>query len=50
MPVGFKNGTDGSIQVALDAMRSALQPGQQTSEFASLNHAVSPRASAENPA
>jgi 3-deoxy-7-phosphoheptulonate synthase len=26
MPVGFKNGTDGSIQVALDAMRSALQP------------------------
>ncbi|MDB5078501.1 MAG: phospho-2-dehydro-3-deoxyheptonate aldolase [Chloroflexi bacterium] len=24
MPVGFKNGTDGSIQVALDAMKSAL--------------------------
>jgi 3-deoxy-7-phosphoheptulonate synthase len=26
MPVGFKNGTDGSIQVAIDAMRSALMP------------------------
>jgi 3-deoxy-7-phosphoheptulonate synthase len=26
MPVGFKNGTDGSIQVALDAMQSALRP------------------------
>jgi len=26
MPVGFKNGTDGSIQTALDAMRSARAP------------------------
>lgn len=26
MPVGFKNGTDGSIQVALDAIRSASYP------------------------
>ena len=26
MPVGFKNGTDGSIQTALDAMRSACAP------------------------
>ena len=26
MPVGFKNGTDGSIQVAIDALRSALTP------------------------
>jgi 3-deoxy-7-phosphoheptulonate synthase len=26
MPVGFKNGTDGSIQVALDAIRSASHP------------------------
>lgn len=26
MPVGFKNGTDGSLQVAIDAMRSALHP------------------------
>ncbi len=26
MPVGFKNGTDGSIQVAIDALRSALSP------------------------
>ncbi len=26
MPVGFKNGTDGSIQTALDAMRSACTP------------------------
>ena len=26
MPVGFKNGTDGSIQTALDAMRSAFAP------------------------
>lgn len=26
MPVGFKNGTDGSIQVAIDAIRSASHP------------------------
>lgn len=26
MPVGFKNGTDGSIQVALDALQSAIKP------------------------
>ncbi|HEX2913807.1 MAG TPA: 3-deoxy-7-phosphoheptulonate synthase [Chloroflexia bacterium] len=26
MPVGFKNGTDGSIQVAIDAMHSAMAP------------------------
>lgn len=26
MPVGFKNGTDGSIKVALNALQSALQP------------------------
>lgn len=26
MPVGFKNGTDGSVQTALDAMRSARSP------------------------
>ena len=26
MPVGFKNGTDGGVQVALDAMRSACRP------------------------
>jgi 3-deoxy-7-phosphoheptulonate synthase len=26
MPVGFKNGTDGEIQVAIDAMRSACTP------------------------
>lgn len=26
MPVGFKNGTDGSIQVALDALRAAVTP------------------------
>lgn len=25
-PVGFKNGTDGNVQVAIDAMRSALSP------------------------
>ena len=25
-PVGFKNGTDGSIQIAIDAIRSASQP------------------------
>ena len=25
-PVGFKNGTDGNVQVAVDAMRSALAP------------------------
>ena len=25
-PVGFKNGTDGNVQVAIDAMRSALTP------------------------
>jgi 3-deoxy-7-phosphoheptulonate synthase len=26
MPVGFKNGTDGSVQVAIDAIRSAAHP------------------------
>jgi 3-deoxy-7-phosphoheptulonate synthase len=26
MPVGFKNGTDGSIQIAIDAIRSASHP------------------------
>lgn len=26
MPVGFKNGTDGSVQVAIDALHSALRP------------------------
>ena len=26
MPVGFKNGTDGTIQVALDALQSAINP------------------------
>lgn len=26
MPVGFKNATDGNVQVAIDAMKAALQP------------------------
>jgi 3-deoxy-7-phosphoheptulonate synthase len=26
MPVGFKNGTDGSVQVAIDAVRAAREP------------------------
>ena len=26
MPVGFKNGTDGSLQIAIDAMHSAMRP------------------------
>jgi 3-deoxy-7-phosphoheptulonate synthase len=26
MPVGFKNGTDGSLQIAIDAMKSAMTP------------------------
>ncbi len=26
MPVGFKNGTDGSLQVAIDAMHAAMRP------------------------
>jgi 3-deoxy-7-phosphoheptulonate synthase len=26
MPVGFKNGTDGGLQIAIDAMRSAMSP------------------------
>ncbi|MEY2408485.1 MAG: 3-deoxy-7-phosphoheptulonate synthase [Verrucomicrobiota bacterium] len=26
MPVGFKNGTDGSLQIAIDAMKSAMSP------------------------
>src|SRR3990167_3280957 len=26
MPIGFKNGTDGNIEVALNAMKSALKP------------------------
>lgn len=33
MPVGFKNGTDGSIQVAIDAMHSALS----THSFLGIN-------------
>lgn len=28
MPVGFKNGTDGTIQLAIDAVRSASHPHQ----------------------
>jgi 3-deoxy-7-phosphoheptulonate synthase len=28
MPVGFKNGTDGAVQVAVDAVRSAAHPHQ----------------------
>jgi len=28
MPVGFKNGTDGTVQVAIDAVRSAAHPHQ----------------------
>jgi 3-deoxy-7-phosphoheptulonate synthase len=28
MPVGFKNGTDGNIQVAVDAIRAAMHPHQ----------------------
>jgi 3-deoxy-7-phosphoheptulonate synthase len=28
MPVGFKNGTDGTVQVAIDAIRSAAHPHQ----------------------
>ena len=28
MPVGFKNGTDGGVQVAIDAVRSAAHPHQ----------------------
>lgn len=34
MPVGFKNGTDGSIQVALNAMHSAREPHN----FLGINH------------
>ena len=26
MPVGFKNGTDGSLQIAIDAMGAAMRP------------------------
>ena len=26
MPVGFKNGTDGGVQIAIDAVRAAAQP------------------------
>lgn len=26
MPVGFKNGTDGSLQIAIDAMKAAMHP------------------------
>ena len=28
MPVGFKNGTDGTVQIAIDAVRSAAHPHQ----------------------
>lgn len=34
MPVGFKNGTDGSIQVALNALHSAREPHH----FLGINH------------
>jgi len=34
-PVGFKNGTDGSLQVAVDALQSARQPHH----FLGINHA-----------
>lgn len=34
MPVGFKNGTDGSIQVALNALQSAREPHH----FLGINH------------
>lgn len=34
MPVGFKNGTDGGIQVAIDAMLSSLRPHH----FLGINH------------
>ncbi|MBB5021659.1 3-deoxy-7-phosphoheptulonate synthase [Desulfurispira natronophila] len=33
-PVGFKNGTDGSLQIAIDAMRSALH----SHSFLGINH------------
>ena len=26
MPVGFKNGTDGNVQIAIDAIQAAAQP------------------------
>jgi 3-deoxy-7-phosphoheptulonate synthase len=26
MPVGFKNGTDGNVQIAIDAVRAAGHP------------------------
>jgi 3-deoxy-7-phosphoheptulonate synthase len=28
MPVGFKNGTDGNVQIAVDAIRAAMHPHQ----------------------
>ena len=28
MPVGFKNGTDGTVQIAIDAIRSSAHPHQ----------------------
>src|SRR5262249_58975172 len=28
MPVGFKNGTDGGVQIAIDAVRAARHPHQ----------------------
>jgi 3-deoxy-7-phosphoheptulonate synthase len=28
MPVGFKNGTDGNVQIAMDAIRAAMHPHQ----------------------
>lgn len=35
MPVGFKNGTDGSLATAINAMRAAAQPHR----FVGINQA-----------
>ena len=48
MPVGFKNGTGGGVQIAIDAVRSAAHPHRSSASpsRAWCAHRVHPRATA----
>ena len=45
MPVGFKNGTDGGVQIAIDAVRAAAHPAQLPGRHraGSRRHRLHPR-------
>ena len=47
MPIGFKNGTDGSVQTAINAIRAASQP--QTFLGINMDGAASAVVTAGNP-